>query len=245
MGGKPKLKSSMKAIQEALFSLRPSAPKPLTWACAQQSKTHSFREVYSSFNSIYYTSTSTSTSSLCSPHIIEDEEEDAKNSAVDRTSTSASSTAEDPPPPLKDSVSKKRFFFSPCTTKSIMDEARPASERKPDLGVEEIEVSEMGFGKDTVLMAMASEDPYLDFKASMEEMVEAHGLREWSCLQELLHCYLRLNDRRTHRAIVLAFVDLLMTQFDKQGIHKEGLFALSPQFSVCLDELGGLNRRFE
>ncbi|KAK1320168.1 hypothetical protein QJS10_CPA03g01955 [Acorus calamus] len=215
------------------MGLRPTIQNPL------------LQRGYSSFNSIYYTSTS---SSSCSPHIIEDEEEDTKNSAVDRTSTSASSTAEDPPPPpppLKDSISKKRFFFSPCTTKSIMDEARTASEGQPDLGVEEIEVSEMGFGKDTVLMAMASEDPYLDFKASMEEMVEAHGLREWSCLQELLHCYLRLNDRRTHRAIVLAFVDLLMSQFDKEGIHKEGLFALSPQFSVCLDELGGLNRRFE
>ncbi|KAK1326215.1 hypothetical protein QJS10_CPA01g00462 [Acorus calamus] len=256
MGGKPKLKSSIKAIQEALFSFRPSGPKTLTWVCSQQSKTHSFRDTYNSFNSIYYTSTSSSSSSTssCFPCLVEaDEQEEDPDKTIAAVSTSTSSMTldddEDPPPPPPSSA-EKRFFFSPCTTKSIMDEAKPAVEGKTKVGVEETEVPEMGFGKDTVLMAMASDDPYEDFKASMEEMVEANGLKEWSCLQELLHCYLRLNDKRMHRDIVLAFVDLFMRKSDKVGIHggggddfKEGLSAFSSQFSLCLDELGGLNGR--
>lgn len=63
---------------------------------------------------------------------------------------------------------------------------------------------------DSTPVAMASKDPYGDFRSSMEEMVTAHGLRDWPSLRELLHCYLRLNEQKTHGFIVLAFVDLLM-----------------------------------
>nr|QSH71647.1 CBL-interacting protein kinase [Hedychium coronarium] len=45
-------------------------------------------------------------------------------------------------------------------------------------------------------------------RASMEEMVTALELRKWHSLQELLHCYLKVNQRKNHKAIVLAFMDL-------------------------------------
>lgn len=68
----------------------------------------------------------------------------------------------------------------------------------------------------------------------MEEMVEAHQLREWAQFQELLHCYLRLNESKTHKVIVLAFVDLLMHMISRD---KEGLYANSLPLTFYLDVL--------
>ncbi|CAK9168718.1 unnamed protein product, partial [Ilex paraguariensis] len=60
--------------------------------------------------------------------------------------------------------------FEPGETRSILEEA------KTD-----------GFPfKESVVMAVDSRDPFVDFKSSMEEMVEAHGLKDWEGLEELL-----------------------------------------------------------
>ncbi|CAN0847349.1 Transcription repressor OFP13 [Linum grandiflorum] len=44
----------------------------------------------------------------------------------------------------------------------------------------------------------------------MVEMVEAHGLKDWESLENLLSCYLRVNKKSNHGYIVGAFVDLLV-----------------------------------
>jgi uncharacterized protein (TIGR01568 family) len=62
----------------------------------------------------------------------------------------------------------------------------------------------------SVAVAVDSGDPYGDFRASMEEMVSAHGLRDWAQLEELLAWYLRINGKQHHHLIVGAFVDLLL-----------------------------------
>ncbi|EPS70453.1 hypothetical protein M569_04311, partial [Genlisea aurea] len=64
--------------------------------------------------------------------------------------------------------------------------------------------------KGSVAMSMESEDPYSDFKRSMREVVESHGVREWEKLEELLGWYLRMNGKMNHGFIVGAFVDLLV-----------------------------------
>ncbi|KAK0592361.1 hypothetical protein LWI29_017853 [Acer saccharum] len=64
--------------------------------------------------------------------------------------------------------------------------------------------------KESVVLSMESENPYLDFKKSMEEMVEINGLKDWKCLEELLGWYLRMNGKKNHGFIVDAFVDLLV-----------------------------------
>ncbi|XP_047977964.1 transcription repressor OFP13-like [Salvia hispanica] len=84
-----------------------------------------------------------------------------------------------------------RLFFDPGETSSILAEAFPYGER-------------------VRVMAMDSNDPFLDFRSSMAEMVEAHGLKSWGCLEELLTCYLRVNEKANHGYIVGAFVDLLI-----------------------------------
>jgi uncharacterized protein (TIGR01568 family) len=62
----------------------------------------------------------------------------------------------------------------------------------------------------SVAVALDSDDPLADFRASMEEMVAAHGLRDWAALQDMLLCYLRINAKRNHALILGAFVDLLV-----------------------------------
>ncbi|KAI3941436.1 hypothetical protein MKW92_025187, partial [Papaver armeniacum] len=47
-------------------------------------------------------------------------------------------------------------------------------------------------------MVMDSEDPYVDFRTSMEEMVESRGLKDWDCLEELLSWYLKVNGKKNH-----------------------------------------------
>ncbi|XP_027353034.1 transcription repressor OFP13-like [Abrus precatorius] len=64
--------------------------------------------------------------------------------------------------------------------------------------------------KDSVVLSMESQDPYVDFRKSMEEMVAAKCVKDWEGLQELLCWYLRVNGKSNHGYIVGAFVDLLV-----------------------------------
>ncbi|XP_042520948.1 transcription repressor OFP13-like [Macadamia integrifolia] len=89
----------------------------------------------------------------------------------------------------------ERLFFEPGESNSILEEAKGGG------GIP---------FKESVVLAMESKDPYVDFRTSMEEMVEAHGLKDWECLEELLGWYLRVNGKKTHGFIVGAFVDLLV-----------------------------------
>ncbi|VAH65919.1 hypothetical protein VPH35_046330 [Triticum aestivum] len=67
-------------------------------------------------------------------------------------------------------------------------------------------------------VAFESADPYGDFRASMQEMVAAHGAGGWGCgwgwLEEMLGWYLRANGKDTHGAIVAAFVDVVVSVAD-------------------------------
>ncbi|XP_039134969.1 transcription repressor OFP15-like [Dioscorea cayenensis subsp. rotundata] len=83
----------------------------------------------------------------------------------------------------------QRFFFLPSSSKSIIEKSTSAS----------------------VTMALCSDDPYWDFRSSMEAMVEDHKLRDhWPHLLELLNCYMKLNEKRNHRIILIAFMDLIL-----------------------------------
>ncbi|XP_050281416.1 transcription repressor OFP13 [Quercus robur] len=92
-------------------------------------------------------------------------------------------------------VRSERLFFEPEDTSSIL--VKPKDDGIPF--------------KESVVLAMDSDDPYIDFRRSMEEMVETHGLKDWECLEELLGCYLKMNGKKNHGFIVGAFVDLLVS----------------------------------
>ncbi|PKU84788.1 transcription repressor OFP14-like [Dendrobium catenatum] len=61
-----------------------------------------------------------------------------------------------------------------------------------------------------------SKDPYEDFRRSMEEMMDARhkdSLKplDWDFMEELLLCYLELNERGVHKHILRAFTDLTVS----------------------------------
>ncbi|PSS15883.1 Transcription repressor like [Actinidia chinensis var. chinensis] len=97
----------------------------------------------------------------------------------------------------------ERLFFEPGETSSILGrEPKSGDDDRPDHG---------GGGDGPLVVAMDSMDPHADFKRSMEEMVEAHGLKEsWDGLEELLCWFLQANGKPNHGYIVGAFVDLLV-----------------------------------
>ncbi|RRT61780.1 hypothetical protein B296_00037220 [Ensete ventricosum] len=184
------LKSSFKHLQGAITSFKPISP-----ICIQEAKTQSFREgdLFSAFRC------RTSSTSF----------------ALEEELTAMPTPSSSPGGPM----SSDRFFFSPCTTKSIMEEAKTEKSNPdvpPSTGKAAVGTTRDSFYQECITMAMSSEDPYQDFRSSMEEMVAAHGLREWHSLQELLQCYLKLNETKNHKVIVMAFVDLLMHLMDQQ-----------------------------
>ncbi|XP_057805329.1 transcription repressor OFP15-like [Salvia miltiorrhiza] len=108
-----------------------------------------------------------------------------------------------------------RLFFDPGATSSILAEAKTDDDG--------------GGGESDGVVAtvvMDSRNPFLDFRVSMAEMVEACGVRDWEFLEELLEWYLRVNDETNHGYIVGAFVDLLIS-----AIHQETSSSVSSSSS--------------
>ncbi|KAL1546091.1 transcription repressor OFP13-like [Salvia divinorum] len=103
---------------------------------------------------------------------------------------------------IQDVRSSERLFFEPGDTSSIL------LDKEPETTTKKAAAEALPF-EESVALAMESEDPYMDFRKSMQEMVESHGLEEWDRLEELLGWYLRMNAKQNHGFIVGAFVDLL------------------------------------
>ncbi|XP_008447310.2 transcription repressor OFP12-like [Cucumis melo] len=103
-------------------------------------------------------------------------------------------------------LSSRRFFFSsPGRSNSIFEYSSCSRPQQPH----DVVVSE---GHKIRKYSM---DPYADFRRSMQEMVEARELEDVRSdsefLRELLSCYLRLNPKNTHKFIVKAFSDLVLS----------------------------------
>ncbi|KAL0543643.1 hypothetical protein IC582_018744 [Cucumis melo] len=100
----------------------------------------------------------------------------------------------------------KRLFLELDETNSIMTATATTTVAVATVGAGNYHVP----FKESVAMAMESKDPYLDFKKSMEEMVEAHELKDWKGMERLLSWYLKANGNANHEFIIGAFVDLLV-----------------------------------
>ena len=156
------------------------------------------------FNSLYSLN-STSTSNLTSSA-----DHDFFSNASD-----VSSEGDDSPPDFATVFASQRFFFSsPGRSNSIIDS--PNSLGDP-------ECSNLVPG--SVAIQTYSPDPLQDFKKSMQEMVEAHGIidvkADWEFLHELLLCYLTLNPKHTHKFIIKAFSDLLVSIMSSESCLKK------------------------
>lgn len=167
------------------------------------------------FNSIYdLTSERSTTSKSFTPFTATD----------DLLSSSDDSDVAHSPPDFATIYASQRFFFSsPGRSNSIVESAVTAaataaaappeatSSAAPEAEDKTESLAEAG----GVAVHKYSPDPYLDFRRSMQEMVEARDLRDvrgdWEYLHELLLCYLRLNPHHTHKFIIDAFTDLIIS----------------------------------
>ncbi|CAN4126390.1 unnamed protein product [Withania somnifera] len=110
-------------------------------------------------------------------------------------------------------VRSERLFFEPnCTSSLILEEHKASQDhqnqnQEPEKDGDDDQESPF---TESVVLAMESDDPYLDFKKSIEEMVESHEIKDWESLQELLGWYLKMNGKINHGFIIGAFVDLLI-----------------------------------
>jgi uncharacterized protein (TIGR01568 family) len=195
------------------------------WPYCKQPRTLSFRtsnDIYRTMNSIYL-----------DPAIdkVETTESFFTNSSQSASfsTTSEADSGVDPVETLIRGLRSERLFFKPGETSSILEEAK-----------------EGGFPfKESVVLSMESQDPYVDFRKSMEEMVEAHGVKDWDDFEELLCWYLKVNGKSNHGYIVGAFVDLLVglafsssssTSSSPLSLYTSSFSSSTPCISLLEDE---------
>ncbi|KAK7285327.1 hypothetical protein RJT34_20095 [Clitoria ternatea] len=108
-------------------------------------------------------------------------------------------------------ASQRFFFSSPGRSNSIVESTTDSTTTSSSSSVKE-----QTLFHGSVAVPTYSPDPYADFRRSMEEMVEARPelmdvKSNWHVLHELLLCYLALNPKSTHKFILNAFADLLVS----------------------------------
>ncbi|KAI3992463.1 hypothetical protein MKX01_022554 [Papaver californicum] len=134
------------------------------------------------------------------------------------------------PPPDRIRASS-RFFVSPGTSGSLVEENRSSSSTFDDIGSsnstthhtcttpsdQSLEVkngTNHNLPEDSVAVLRNSPNPYDDFRRSMQEMIEArldqNQSVDWDFMEELLFCYLKLNEKKSYKYILGAFVDLIV-----------------------------------
>jgi len=136
-------------------------------------------------------------------------------------------TTEPEPQPadIATAIASNRFFFSsPGRSNSIVDQSTSSSSSSsssslvstvPAPGNDSNKKKAVFNG--SVAVPTYSPDPYMDFRRSMQEMVEAQPelmkdvKSNWDTLHELLLSYLAINPNNTHKFILDAFSDLIVT----------------------------------
>jgi len=124
------------------------------------------------------------------------------------------SLSEPQPADIATAVASNRFFFSsPGRSNSIVESTVSSSSPAPTIDSNKKKV----VLNRSVAVATYSPDPYMDFRQSMQEMVEAQPelmkdvKSNWDTLHDLLLSYLAINPNNTHKFILDAFSDLIVT----------------------------------
>lgn len=81
--------------------------------------------------------------------------------------------------------------------------------------------------RESFVVVKKSEDPYEDFKRSMMEMILEKQMFEDKDLEQLLNCFLSLNSRHHHGAIVQAFTEIWEALFSPTSTSSRVSCALS------------------
>ncbi|XP_022134156.1 transcription repressor OFP13-like [Momordica charantia] len=196
----------------SFFKSRESPERPWQWPICGNSRTPSFRaagdEIFKTVNSVFFDNL------LSDPIQFQTPDSWFTNSSI--------FDSDDEFEVVVRGAKSERLIFEPGETDSILQKSTDGGDHREAIRFE-----------GSVVLAMESEDPYLDFRRSMEEMVESHGIRDWECLEALLNWYLRVNRTKNHGYILGAFVDLLVDLGGDGG----GDGASTDSTSIFSDEL--------
>ncbi|PON70069.1 Ovate protein family, C-terminal [Parasponia andersonii] len=191
------------------------------WPSCTQTRTLSFRatgsndNIFKTLNSAFLDSSSTTHEPHLAESFFTNSSESASFSTTSDDPPSAGAGSGDPVEAVIQGLRSRecRLFFEPgeTSTASILEEANTKEQEEEVVVLDNSNIIKKVIPyKESVALSMESRNPYLDFKKSMEEMVEAHGLKGWESLEELLSWYLKMNGKDNHEYIVGAFVDLLV-----------------------------------
>ncbi|CAL5004637.1 unnamed protein product [Urochloa decumbens] len=140
----------------------------------------------------------------------------SSNSLASQDSFSAASDAE--AEAVIRAVCSDRLLFKPeeassfkATSKKLIIKAADEDYDKDNITASKAATAAFGGG---MAMTVDSQNPYRDFRESMEAMVMSQqqqgDVKGWCWLEEMLGWYLRANGKSTHGIIIGAFVDLLV-----------------------------------
>lgn len=127
------------------------------------------------------------------------------------------------PPPPENLCSSSRFFVESGSSSSrITEEPFSASASSSATSESSTPASDGSLApEDFVALMTYSPSPYDDFRRSMQEMVEVrvkhNGKVDWAFLEELLFWYLDLNNKKSYRHILRAFVDITVGLRESSG----------------------------
>ncbi|KAI4331240.1 hypothetical protein MLD38_029444 [Melastoma candidum] len=122
-------------------------------------------------------------------------------------SSLATSSSEDFGSSSTSSTTTNTVATTPTTVTAAMDQS-PVRE-SPRTGKDKLP-------DDCVAVVMRTRCPYGEFKRSMQEVVESRadgkfdGEVDWEFMEEMLMCYLNLNERKSHKHVLSAFVDVIV-----------------------------------
>ncbi|CAI9761418.1 unnamed protein product [Fraxinus pennsylvanica] len=141
----------------------------------------------------------------------------AASSSFDHHSLSDSEADANTTPDFATAFASQRFFFSsPGRSNSIIDSSSVSSSLASTSSCSPENLTNPDtLVAGSIAISTYSPDPFMDFRRSMQEMVEARDLVDvranWDYLHELLMCYLSLNPESTHKFIVGAFADVVIS----------------------------------
>ncbi|XP_021762727.1 transcription repressor OFP12-like [Chenopodium quinoa] len=202
---------------QAQFTLSPQHPHPLNT---------NYNSLFEDFDSVPPPITTTSYVSASPFSVSTDYMETEDYNISTNTAAVGPST-----PDLTAAYASRRFFISsPGRSNSIVDSLSLSSSTLFSSPVgEEAEESSSSSPAARVAGGVPvhtySPNPYVDFRRSMQEMVESRDLGNleikevWEYLQELLLSYLSLNPKNTHKYIVGAFTDLVVNLMSTPTNH--------------------------
>ncbi|KAL5561699.1 hypothetical protein UlMin_031446 [Ulmus minor] len=149
-------------------------------------------------------------------------------SSLSTSSSSATTSGDIAAADFATVFASNRFFFStPGRSNSIIDSTTSSSSSASAATAAE---PDRNLFNNSVAVPTFSPNPFADFRRSMQEMLEAREVTDvnksnWEFLHELLLCYLALNPKSTHKFIIAAFSDLVVSLMPTPPGSEGGEFA--------------------